>query len=293
MNQVVMRANAKINLSLDITGRRKDGYHLMDMVMQSVTLHDTVSLRKQETVSISLQLENGAAGLSADEKNTAYKAAVLFFSSTGLSGGADIRLVKRIPQEAGMAGGSADAAAVLAGLNRLYETGLSLQELMDIGVKVGADVPFCLTGGTARVQGIGEIVIPVPLFNCGTYVIVKPPFGISTPLSFQRFDMMGGCRRPDNDILLMAMAAKDLRQVRSTSANVLEQATESPEINAVKNRLYSLGADFSLMTGSGSAVFGLFAQEQKAKVAAQALQGCGRVCLCSAAPSGIEVENIL
>ncbi len=291
MNEITLRANAKINLSLDITGRRADGYHLMDMVMQSVTLHDTVSLQKGETVSVSVRMENGAA-LSSDEQNTAYKAAALFFSETGIPGGVSVELVKRIPQEAGMAGGSADAAAVLAGLSLLYEAGLSRQQLIDIGVRVGADVPFCLTGGTARVKGIGEIVTAVPLFESGSYLIVKPPFGISTPLSFQRFDALRDCMRPDNERLLAAMAAGDLPQMRRCAANVLEQAADSPEIEALKSRLYALGADLALMTGSGSAVFGLFAGEQKAREAMEALHDCGRVFLCGAAPAGVQIENM-
>lgn len=293
MDSITLRANAKLNLSLDITGRREDGYHLMDMVMQSVTLYDTVILRKSADISVSIRMENGASALLPDKNNTAYKAAELFFVHTGLPDGVSIQLVKHIPQEAGMAGGSADAAAVLIGLDRLYETGLSRQELLDIGVRVGADVPFCLIGGTARVQGIGELVMPVPFFDGGSYLVVKPPFGISTPLSFKRFDGMKRCPRPDNNALLAAMAAGDIKALEHASANVLEQAAESPEIEGIKKRLYSLGADFALMTGSGSAVFGLFAEQQWAESAVKSLESCGRVYLCEGAPAGVQAENTL
>jgi 4-diphosphocytidyl-2-C-methyl-D-erythritol kinase len=287
MDQITLRANAKLNLSLDITGRRADGYHLMDMIMQSVDLYDTVTLRRSGEISVSLQMENGAASLPPDEHNTAYKAAQLYFQQTGIRSGVSIALTKRIPQQAGMAGGSADAAAVLIGLDRMFETGLSTRQLLEIGVQVGADVPFCLIGGTARVSGIGEIVRPETPFTAGQYLIVKPPFGISTPESFHRFDSMADCRRPDNDALLAAMAGQDLGKMAQVSANVLEIAAASPEIERIKQRLYRSGADFALMTGSGSAVFGLFADAEKAAQAAKLLADCGRIYLCKAAAAGV------
>ncbi len=291
MNQITLRANAKINLSLDIIGRREDGYHLMDMIMQSVDLCDLVRLEKGTDIRVSLLSSDNGSALSIGENNTAHKAAAAFFRYTGLPGGVSVQLTKHIPQEAGMAGGSADAAAVLIGLDKLYETGLSRQEFLDIGVTVGADVPFCLVGGTARVRGIGENILPQPMFGFGHYLIVKPPFGISTPLSFKRFDTMDSCRRPDNDALLAAMASHDLPQMQRVSANVLEQAAESPEIEAIKQRLRSLGAGFSLMTGSGSAVFGLFAEKEAAAQAAEPLSDCGRVYLAAAAPAGVQVAD--
>ena len=190
-----------------------------------------------------------------------------------------------------MAGGSADAAAVLIGLDTLYETGLSRQELLDIGVTVGADVPFCLVGGTARVRGIGEVILPQPQFGFGHYLIIKPPFGISTPLSFKRFDRMERGKRPDNGALLAAMASHDFAQMQRVSTNVLEQAAGYPEIEAIKDRLLSCGAGFSLMTGSGSAVFGLFAEEKAAAQAAETMSDCGRVYLAAAAPAGVQIAD--
>lgn len=289
MEKLTLQAAAKLNLSLDIVGVRKDGYHLMDMVMQSVDLFDTVTLTKADTISLTMTDEAGHSfdGLCPPEKNTAYRAAYAFIEETGIRKGVAISLVKRIPNEAGMAGGSADAAAVLRGLNQLYHANLSEEILCRLGLSVGADVPFCLVGGTALVQGIGEIIKPQPFFDAGFILVVKPPFGISTGEAFRRFDTVGVPVHPDNSALLTAMQEQDLPKMGRVTANVLEQAADSPDIAKIKEKLLQAGAIFSLMTGSGSAVFGFFAEEEAAKSAQELLSNCGQVFLCRPVSQGV------
>lgn len=273
MNTVTVNAYAKVNLSLDIVGRRADGYHLMDMVMQAVSLHDTVILRKQpEGIAFSCSEKN----LPQDESNLAVRAARAFFAHTGTDGGVRIALEKRIPAGAGMAGGSADAAAVLVGLNALYEAELSQETLCKIGLSLGADVPFCIVGGTARVTGIGEIIEPVaPLSSC-FFAAVKPAFSISTKEAFARAD--GGLidKRPDTDALVRAVGAGKLSAVGKELCNVFEQTEEVPVLSEVKKTLLSCGALGAAMTGSGSVIYGLFAAEAPAVRAAEAIRSFGK-----------------
>lgn len=254
MEQIVLEAFAKLNLSLDIKGRREDGYHLMEMVMQSVDISDTVRIRKDSRLSVVADKKEVPNG----EKNIAYRAAQAFFAAAGLKAGADIFLEKRIPSQAGMAGGSADGAAVLKGLNLLYETGFSEEQLMEIGLPIGADLPFCLKGGTALVEGIGEKVTRVSPLKGVVFAVVKPDFGISTKEAFQRYDALGAKRRPDTQGLLYCIEKGETARMGSYMANVLEEAAEDERIFSLIRRLKAHGALASRMTGSGSTVFGVF-----------------------------------
>ena len=283
MDKIILLAHAKLNLSLDITGLREDGYHLMDMVMQSVSLSDCVTLEKSDTLSPD-DFEYG-------ESDTGYRAAKLFFDTTGIKGGVKVSIEKTIPSQAGMAGGSADAAAVLVGLNRMYRTGLNRNELCAMGVKIGADVPFCLVGGTARVGGIGEKIEPLPFFGQGHYLIVKPPFGVSTPAAFKAFDSMPDCPSPDQKRLIAAMERFDIAEMAAATENVLERAAVLDTIGQIRRALIEHGAGMSLMTGSGSAVFGLYERIEDAVKAANMpeIRKLGEIFVCSPAPEGVTV----
>lgn len=287
MNEIVLLAYGKINLSLDIVGLREDGYHLMDMVMQSVSLADRVTLCRAEEISVAAD-----GDIPTDERNTAIKAAKVFFAETGVPGGCEITVEKNIPSEAGMGGGSADAAAVFIGLDQMYGTDLPIGRLMEMGLKVGADVPFCLAGGTALVQGIGEQVTPVsPMPDCHI-LLVKPPFGISTGAAFRHFDEVGVSIHPDNAALMSAMERGDLSSMGRFMANVLEESAASPEIEAIREKIAARGAEAALMTGSGSVVFGLFSDEKKAQAAAEKVSGLGKVFLARPVPAGVEILSI-
>ena len=279
MKTIRALAPAKLNLTLDILGLRPDGYHELDMLMQAVSLCDTVKIAAETGEARRLVCEdqggNPMPGLPADGRNLAWRAADVFFRDTGLPDpGLSIRIVKRIPAQAGLAGGSADAAAVLRALNALYDTPLRPKELLELGAECGSDVPFCIRGGTARVRGRGEQVRPVRLDPIQHYVIVKPPFGISTPALFRASDAHEPARRPDTDALLRCLRKNDLQDAGGLLCNVLEPVAERehPEIGQIRESLLALGACGARMTGSGSAVFGLFAGPREAKRACEALK---------------------
>ena len=256
MNKIVLEAAAKLNLSLDITGLREDGYHLLDSVMQSISLYDRIALTKREE-GIFLTVDR--PNIPNDSKNTAYKAAAAFFLATGIKGGIEIFLEKHIPSRAGMGGGSADAAAVLVGLNQLYQTGLSGEKLQEIGLKVGADVPFCIVGGTARVRGIGEVVEPTAPLNMARFVVVKPRGkGVDTKAAYECYDKMGSSKRPDTEGLLRAIMSGNISSFSQYMYNVLEPSTPLSEIREIKQNMLDYGANAAMMTGSGAAVFGIF-----------------------------------
>lgn len=269
MKTVEVIAPAKLNLSLDITGVDNKGYHLLDMIMQTVSVFERITLTKQDTITI----KSNARYIPVDEKNTAVKAAVKFFEYTGVNGGVNIYIKKNVPIKAGMAGGSADAAGVIVGLNYLYNTSLSLDEMCKVGLMVGSDVPFMIKGGTKRVQGTGDIILPAPeLKNC-YFVICMPANGVPTPKAFAAYDTMGKSLHVETDKLLHAIKANDLPQVAQYMANDLEKAAESPDTVPLKEKLISLGALGSTMTGSGAAVFGLFDNEEIAVAAMEYFKG--------------------
>ena len=266
-------ARAKINWTLDILGRQPDGYHQLDMLLQSVALCDTVTLQPGETLS--LRLSQGAR-VPDTEDNLILKAAKALKEATGCTYGADIYLQKNIPIGAGMGGGSADAAAVLAGLNKLWGISLPLAELQRIGLKVGADVPFCLKGGLQRARGIGEILEPLACARQFWLVVVQPCRGLGTKKVFTtlEWEQIPQSARPDTQAAILALGEGDLHALCRAMGNALQPTSEAlrPEIRFAVQALRLQGARQAMMTGSGSAVYGVFASAVHARTAQTALK---------------------
>ena len=252
---VTVHAPSKINLTLDIVGTRPDGYHLLESIFQSVSICDTIVARKKLGKGITLI----APGCDCPtEKNTAYKAAMAFMTYTGIRKGIHLTLIKRIPTQAGMGGGSADAAGVLVALNRLFKTDLTAEQLCEIGVQVGADVPFCIVGGTAYVTGIGEKIRPLPPLPDCHVVIAQPQEGISTKEAYAAVDNAEILARPDNAAAIAALAEGDLPGLCRQAVNVFEVATELAGVADIRRRMETFHPLCSQMTGSGSCVFAVF-----------------------------------
>ena len=266
-----IRARAKINWTLDILGQREDGYHLMDMLMQPVSLADTITLTPAPALSITT---GGYPKLPANERNLAYRAAVALQQATGCSKGAAIHVEKRIPVGAGMGGGSADAAGVLAGLNRLWGTGLNQEELEAIGLTLGADVPFCLLGGLTRTTGIGEKMTSLPCARNYDLVVIQPCRGLSTGAVFTAYHEKPNSHRPATDQAQHALETGDAALLAASLGNVLQAVSQDmrPPIGEAIAALKQHGAIAALMTGSGSAVFGVFASEDSARNTASFLR---------------------
>ena len=265
------KAAAKINLMLDILARLDNGYHSLFMLMQSVDLYDTVSVEKTDDGKITITCD--VEGIPCDRKNIAYKAADAFFKHTGVkNSGTAIDIKKKIPHAAGMAGGSADGAAVIAALNDIFETNLTTAELCKIGVKVGADVPFCLTGGTCLAQNIGEILSPLPALSECFIVLAKPERGVSTKEAYDAFDTAQNVRHLDTCGMLYAASQGDLYGICKRTKNVFEQLIEVPERVPIKSIMNRHGALTACMSGSGPTVYGIFDDESKAQAAAEALK---------------------
>lgn len=272
MKNLTLRAMAKINLGLDVLRRREDGYHDVKMVMQTVNLYDTLQFVKQETPGIVVRTDVGE--LPTDENNLIYKAAKLMVEKYRISEGVEISLTKRIPIAAGMAGGSTDAAATLVGMNRLFELGASLEELKALGVKIGADVPYCIEGGTALSEGIGEVLTRLPDAPGGILVIAKPDISVSTKYVYENLHANELKKHPDIDGMVEAIRAQDKDGVLRRMENVLETVTEVkyPVISEIKQLLKEQGAENALMSGSGPTVFAVFAEKETAEKALQLLQ---------------------
>ncbi len=265
---VTVKAPAKLNLALDVVGTLPNGYHALDMTMQAITLYERVILRRSSDLRLTLP----GSRVPANDKNTAIKAALAFFDYTGLLAGVDITIHKSVPVRAGMAGGSADAAAVLVGMNELYGARLSMSELCALGAKIGADVPFALMGGTCRVQGVGDFLKALPPCPDCWFTVVMPSYGVSTPEAFAAYDRIGSSVHPDCEAQERAIRAGDLAAVCAAAGNALEECSGAQETNAIKALLTENGALTALMTGSGAAVFGVFDTEEAANAAAQALR---------------------
>lgn len=265
---VTVLAPAKLNLALDVVGVMPNGYHDLDMTMQAITIYERVVLRRSEGLELSLP----GSTVPPSDNNTAIKAALAFFNYTGLLAGADITVYKNTPVRAGMAGGSADAAAVLVGLSALYGARLSMSELCALGASVGADVPFALMGGTCRVRGVGDLIKALPPCPDCWFTIVMPDYGVSTPEAFAAYDKVGSSSHPDCAAQEAAVRAGDLAAVCAAAGNALEECSGAADNEAIKAALRSSGAITALMTGSGAAVFGVFDTEAKARAAAKALK---------------------
>lgn len=286
MNRVTVLAPGKLNLTLDVTGFAENGYHTLDMIMQSVSLAERVVVRK----SGDLRLRLPGSFVPANESNTAYKAALVFFRETGLLAGADITIRKAVPVRAGMAGGSADAAAVLVGLNELYGARLSRKELCELGMMVGADVPFCIVGGTARVTGVGDILEPLPPCPPCFFTVCMPKGGISTPQAYARYDELGTDVRPDGEAAAAAVRAGDLDALCAQMVNALEHSSGSAANAPIESVLRACGAKAALMTGSGAAVFGVFAERGPAEEArAKLLERYPKAWVVRPVPRGAHV----
>ena len=268
LNRVTVLAPAKLNLALDVVGLLPNGYHNLDMTMQAISLYERVILRRSSGLSLSLP----GSPVAANDSNTAIKAAVAFFRYTGLLAGVEITIEKNVPVRAGMAGGSADAAAVLVGLNALYGAKLSMSELCALGAKIGADVPFALMGGTCRVQGVGDVIKALPPVPDCWFTVVMPDYGVSTPEAFAAYDRVGSSTHPDCEAQEAAIRAEDLAGVCAAAGNALEECSGARDNETIKTALQEQGALTALMTGSGAAVFGIFADEASARAAAAAVQ---------------------
>ena len=272
MNEIIVNARAKINLGLDVIRRREDGYHDLRMIMQTLKLHDVLNIKKTEGKETTLSINTDC--LSAGPDNLVCKAASLFLQEEGIESGLEISLIKNIPMAAGLAGGSADAAAVLRGLNELFDCGLSDRELRKMGVKIGADVPYCLMGGTALAEGIGEILTPLKEAPGLFAVLAKPSADISTGYVYGHLNIPALKSHPDIDGQIEAIRNGDIRKLTDKMENVLETVTipACPVIADIKKRMIELGAAGSMMSGSGPTVFGLFETEEAAGNCAERLK---------------------
>lgn len=269
--KITYKAAAKINLMLDILKRLDNGYHSLFMIMQSVGLYDTVSVEQtdDEKITITCSDEN----IPCNKKNIAYKAAEAFFDFSEIKcGGIHIHIEKNIPSAAGMAGGSADGAAVIAALDKIYKTNYSENQLCAIGVKVGADVPFCLTGGTRLAQNIGEILAPLPALADCFIVLAKPERGVSTKEAYDAFDTAVNIRHLDTCGMLYSASIGDFNAICKNCKNVFEQLIEVPERVPIKSVMNRCGALTACMSGSGPTVYGIFDDESKAQCAAEKLK---------------------
>lgn len=266
MDRYQMKAYAKINLGLDVVKRLENGYHEVRMIMQTVGICDELDLERIEQ-GIELTTDHGE--LPADENNLVYQAAKLMLEHYGIASGIRIHLKKNIPVAAGMAGGSTDAAATMKGMNRLFDLGAELGELMELGVRIGADVPYCVLGGTALAEGIGERLTALPSVPEAYVLVAKPDISVSTRYVYEHLDAEGITHHPDIDGMVQAIETGSLQGVLERLENVLERVTVTsyPVIDTLKKKMCELGAVGSLMSGSGPTVFGIFTQKKQAEEA--------------------------
>lgn len=276
MNTMKLNAYAKVNLCLDVLRKREDGYHEVRMIMQNLDIYDELSfevLKKNSDNTFSIKLVTNKDSIPTDERNLVYKAIKLMFETYNIGADIVVTLTKNIPVEAGMAGGSTDCAAAIKAVNELFGLGLSTDELMDLGVKLGADVPFCILGKTALSEGIGEVLTPInPLPMCHV-VVAKPPINVSTKMVYTNLKVDSLEYHPDVDGMLKGLSDNDLDKIASCMDNVLETVTTKlyPEIEEIKKLMIKHGAKNSLMSGSGPTVFGLFEDEGNAKACVNAI----------------------
>lgn len=285
------KAFGKINMTLAITGRRADGYHTLRSVMQSISLCNVVKVFRTEGGGVTLICDDPA--LPTDERNTAYRAVQAFFSAAGLPRGSGlfVKLEKRVPYQAGLGSASADAAGVLAACNALFDRPLSQARLLDIAATIGADVPFCLTGGTMLAEGIGEVLTPLPACPDCTLLILHPNEGVSTPEAYRRFDVLQNPAQPHPALMVAALHSGDLHQVAAACGNVFELCCPVAAVARMKAALLRAGALGSAMSGSGTAVFGIFADAAAAEAAREVLAPFGwKSWLAKPVDCGVIVE---
>ncbi len=271
-NDISLKALAKINLGLDVVRRREDGYHEVRMIMQTIQLYDRLDIKRTQEPGI--QIQTNLSFLPVNENNLIYKAAKLLMDEFSITDGVSVKLDKRIPVAAGMAGGSTDAAAMLIGVNRLFSLGLTKRQLMERGVQIGADVPYCIMRGTALAEGIGEALSPLPPMVKCPVLIAKPSISVSTKFVYQNLKLDDTTFHPDIDRLIDDIKAKNLHDIAAHMGNVLETVTipNYPVIDEIKKHMLSNGALGAMMSGSGPTVFGLFDNEDTAKKAYKAMR---------------------
>lgn len=264
MEELNLRAYAKVNLGLDVVRKREDGYHEVSMIMQTVKLFDRLHFEKQQEDTI--ELTTNLKFLPVDENNLVYKIVRQLKEEFQIKEGIRIHLDKHIPVAAGMAGGSSDCAAALFGMNRMFGLNLSRKELMERGVKLGADVPYCIMRGTALSEGIGEILTPLPPMPDCYIVIAKPPISVSTKYVYEHLDLPNLEHHPNISAMVEALKNNDLKGITATMENVLETVTihEYPVIKDIKTMMLEAGAENALMSGSGPTVFGIFTDKELA-----------------------------
>ena len=275
MDKMELKALGKINLGLDVLGKRPDGYHDVRMVMQTIYLYDQITITKRKEPGIGLS--TNLFYLPVNENNLAYRAAKLLMDEFEIRSGVDIFLEKHIPVAAGMAGGSSNAAAVLYGINRMFDLGLSMEELMKRGVSLGADVPYCIMRGTVLAEGNGEILTPLPPMPRCQIVVAKPPVSVSTKMVYEKIDSRRIVEHPDIDGIIEGLKEGDVTKTASRMGNVLEQVTveEYPVIDKIKKLMNEGGAKGAMMSGSGPTVFGIFTEKSLAKKAALKIREAG------------------
>ncbi|MDU2490211.1 MAG: 4-(cytidine 5'-diphospho)-2-C-methyl-D-erythritol kinase [Clostridium celatum] len=260
-----IKAYAKINISLDIVGKREsDGYHLLKMIMQNIDLYDEISIEKQKK---DITISCNKSYVPTDSRNLAYKAASLFKETYNIEDGVHIDIVKNIPVSAGLAGGSTDAAAVLKLMNKIFKVNASNEELMELGLKLGADIPYCINGGTALCEGIGEKITALQPFKDKILVLVKPSFGVSTKEVYKAFNLDRVRVHPKTEHLIKAMEQDDLYYVANNMKNLLENVTLRKHniLIKIKEEMNRYGAVGSMMSGSGPSVFAFFDDMLKAQ----------------------------
>ena len=267
-----LRALAKINLGLDILRKREDGYHEVRMIMQTIQMYDVLDIRKSQSPGITLT--TNLPYIPTDDRNLVYRAAKMLMDEFQVEEGLSIRLDKFIPVAAGMAGGSSDAAAAFVGVNRLFGLGLSEQELMERGVKVGADVPYCIMRGTALAEGIGEKLTVIPQVPKCYVLVGKPGVNVSTKLAYENLNLKGIKNHPDIDGMIVVIRRGDLRKMTAKMGNVFEPGIigKYPVIQEIKDLMEEYGALKALMSGSGPTVFGIFDDADKMETAAAVLR---------------------
>ena len=275
MDEIKLKALAKINLGLDVVRRREDGYHEVRMVMQTIHLYDQLLIQKSETPGI--QIHSNLSFLPVNENNLVYKAGKLLMDEFDIHTGVSVELNKRIPVAAGMAGGSTDAAAMLYGMNQLFGLKLNRKDLMERGVQIGADVPYCIMRGTALAEGIGEKLSSLPPMVKCPVLIAKPAVSVSTKFVYQNLKLNEQTPHPDIDALITDIRNSDLDNICADMGNVLETVTipNYPVIAQIKEQMLKSGAKASMMSGSGPTVFGLFGDEETARRARAEMKASG------------------
>jgi 4-diphosphocytidyl-2-C-methyl-D-erythritol kinase len=287
-----LKSRAKINLSIDVLGKRNDGYHIVEMIMQTIDLYDYIEISERDDNKINIKSNN--VNIPLNEDNIVYKAANLIKEKFNINRGLDIYIQKNIPVAAGMAGGSSNAAAILVGLNEMWNLNISEQDLMEIGLKLGADVPFCINGGAALAQGIGEQLTKIKCLN-DTYILVcKPDIFVSTAEVYKNLDMNKVPKRPNNKLLINCLENQEIKLLAKNMVNVLESVTSNnyEEINKIKDIMIKYGALGSMMSGSGPTVFGLFDEYEKAVKTSEYLKRqYNQTYLVESSERGVEFER--